>query len=444
MVLRRAQLVVSGTALVAVLVLATHASPGRAAFPGANGRIVYNCSVGSQELCVMNPDGSGLGYLTQNDESATFDEHYPTWSPDGRRVAFVVVGYCLNAIYVMNADRTGLRQVLLERAGSSGLWTIAELSWSPDGNRLVYEKSFRPGRCPMEYPAQSAQIYTINVSGSGERRITNGGMYDWDQQPAWSPDGSSIAFYHDLVGRGLYIMNSDGSSRRLLDSAGAGYPDWSPDGTRIAYVCTAPVTLQEICVYQGGSVTRLGKGSTPAWSPDGTQIVFALQPGQDQTDPNGGIYVMAADGTQRREIVSSTGYSNEGSGHPDWQPCRGACPPAPGLPSPTKRAKAPQPLFAKVGPGFTISIRNKARRRVKKLAEGAYSARINDTSRRHSFHVSGEKGKFDSRTSVSAVVRSRQSWVLKPGTYRYFCDAHKSRMRGRLSVIPDPRGPYRP
>lgn len=447
MFLRRTLLVVSGTALVAVLVLVTSASPGSAAFPGGNGRIAYSCYPGSQELCVINADGSGLGYLTQDDRGgATFDERYPAWSADGRRIAFVVVGYCLNAIYVMNSDRTGLRRVLLERGERSGMWTIQELSWSPDGNRLVYTKSFNQGQCPMEYSAGITQLFTISVSGSDERRITNGGPGDLDLQPAWSPDGRSIAFQHERYGFddwGLYVMNPDGSSRRRLDLRGAGYPDWSPDGTRIAYECTT--TFREICVYSEGSgVTRLGVGSTPAWSPDGTQIVFALQPGQSQADPGGGIYVMAADGTQRREIDPTTGYANEGMGHPHWQPCRGVCPPAPGLPSSVKRAQAPQPLFAKVGPGFTIAIRNKARRRVKKLVEGTYSARINDSSRRHSLHVSGLRGKFDSRTTVSAVVHTRQTWQLAAGSYRYFCDAHKARMRGRFSVIADPRGPYRP
>ena len=274
MLLRRALLVAMGTALVAVLLVAAEARPGSAAFPGANGRIVYICDPNVPEICVVNADGSGLGYLTQTDEDASFDEHYPAWSADGRRIAFVVVGHCSNAIYVMNADRTGLHRVLLERATRSGLWTIGELSWSPDGNKLVYSKSFLPGSpCPLQLePASGAQLFTISVSGSGERMITNSANC-WDLHPAWSPDGSSIAFSHGLpCDKGIYVVNPDGSSRQLIDRNGNGYPDWSPDGTRIAYNCVAQVeSSNAICVYSrpGMPITRLGVGTEPAWSPTG-------------------------------------------------------------------------------------------------------------------------------------------------------------------------------
>ena len=308
MLLRRALPVVSGIALVAVLVLAVGTSPGTAAYPGANGRIAYICSPDVPEICVINADGSGLGYLTQTDQNLSFDESYPAWSPDGRRIAFVVGGNCATAIYVMNANRTGLHRVLVERAARSGIWLIHDVSWSPDANKLVYSKSFHQGQCPMHFTSpENAVIFTINVSGSGERRITNtSGLEVWDNQPAWSPDGSSIAFYHGpTLTSGLYVMNTDGSSRRLLDSSGSGYPNWSPDGTRIVYNCSRG--LGAICVYSpGGVIRRVGVGTTPAWSPDGTHIVFRLAPGQDQTNPDGGIFVMAADGTQRREIVAKT------------------------------------------------------------------------------------------------------------------------------------------
>jgi TolB protein len=446
MLLRRALLIALGTALVAVLLVAVGARPGSAAFPGANGRIAYICSPNVPEICVINADGSGLGYLTQTDENASFDESYPAWSPDGRRIAFVVVGNCVNAIYVMNANRTELRRVLVERAARSGLWLIHDVSWSPDGNRLVYSKSFHQGRCPMHFTSpENAVIFTINVSGSGERRITNTtGIDVWDNQPAWSPDGSSIAFYHGpTINGGLYVMNPDGSARRRLDSSGTGYPNWSPDGTRIVYNCSRG--LGAICVFSpGGVISPLGMGTTPAWSPDGTHIVFRLAPGQDQTNPDGGIYVMAADGTQRHEIVAKT-ESGETIGHPDWQPCRGTCPPAPGMPSYEKRRKPFPMLSAKVGPRFTIAIRNNAGRRVKKLVEGTYAALVNDASRRHSFHISRQGGGFNTRTTVRGIGRGpRQFWELTPGGYRYFCDAHPGLMRGRFNVVADPLGGYRP
>ncbi len=130
----------------AVLLLAVGARPGSAAFPGTNGRIAYTCQPEGIEICLIDADGSRLGYLTQADQERNFDEHFPTWSPNGRRVAFIIVGNCTNAIFVMNADRTGLRRVHIERNEPTGFWSIHGLSWSPDGNRLVYSKWFHPGR----------------------------------------------------------------------------------------------------------------------------------------------------------------------------------------------------------------------------------------------------------------------------------------------------------
>jgi Tol biopolymer transport system component len=443
---RRTLLAISGTALAAVLVLSAGASPGSAAFPGTNGRIAYTCQPDGIEMCVIDADGSRLGYLTRTDQDRNFDEHYATWSPNGRQIAFVVVGYCTNAIFVMNADRTGLRRVHIERAARAGIWTIHGLSWSPDANKLVYSKAFHPGLCPYEFPADRHQLYTISVDGTNEQRIPSGGEAETDVDPEWSPNGASIAYNHDLpaFNAGLFLVNPDGSGRRRLDYRG-GHPSWSPDGTKIAYECFT--TRLEVCVYDVSSGTRttLGLGSTPAWSPDGMQIAFAVQPGQNQADVDGGIFVMAANGANRREIVSKTGYASDGMGLPDWQPCPGGtCPRAPGMPTHVKRRKVPQTLSAKVGPGFTIAIRNKAGRRVKKLVEDTYTAWISDRSPRHSFHVSSKGGKFDARSSVKQVGRLRHVWALAPGRYRYFCDAHPRRMRGQFSVVAEPLDGYRP
>ncbi|HET6643489.1 MAG TPA: hypothetical protein VFG93_09465 [Gaiellaceae bacterium] len=439
----RGLLVVAANVLAAVLAFAVGANAGTAAFPGGNGRIAYTCSPDGQEICVVNPDGSALGYFTQDDRRNSGDERYPAWSPDGRRIAFVLVRFCTNEIYIMNADRTGLRRVLREEGESAGMWTIQDLSWSPDGRRLVFAKSFHPGRCPMQFPAELKQLFTIGVDGTGERQITNGNASIWDLEPAWSPDGTRIAFARDLnplADYGLHVMSPEGGSSRRIDSGYAAAPDWSPDGRHITYRCVGG-----ICIYtEGEGIRRIGPGSTPAWSPDGSQIVFVLQPGEGG-DVSGGIYVMAPDGTGRREIVDRTGYASDGVGHPDWQPCPGACAPAPGMASYLKRPTPPPTLYANVGPGFTISLRNKARRPVKTLVEGPYDVRISDRSRRHSFHVMGQNGKFQAGSTVKGTSRGAvQRWELKPGRYRFFCDMHQRRMRGGFRVVPDPLGSYRP
>jgi TolB protein len=437
MVVRCGLLLVAAATLVAVLV---GPSSSRAAFPGANGRIAFSCHPDGLELCVIDPNGGNLAYLTQTDENENWDEHYPAWSPDGRRIAFVAVGFCVNAIYVMNADRTGLERVHVERGRKAGIWTISDLAWSPDGKKLAYRKDFFPGPCPYEqHIVVENHLFTISVDGTGERAVTSGPQKV--DSPAWSPDGTRIAFYRspgvNLQG-GIFVMNSDGTSLRVFD--GSGYdPDWSPDGTRLVYPCATPVTIREICVRAEGSApTRLGIGDRPVWSPDGSRILFVVLPGQDQRDPDGGMYLIAPDGSARTTIMSST----TGDAIPAWQPCRGACPPAPGVRIPIKKFKPRSTLIAKVGPGFTIGIRHKGRK-LKKLVEGTYAVQLRDRSRNHSIHVKGPN-KFNSGTDVKSVGTFRTFWQLKPGSYRYFCDAHKGRMHGRFQVVEDPLGTYRP
>ncbi len=75
---------------------------------------------------------------------------------------------------------------------------------------------------PDEFPADRQQLYTISVDGTNERQIPSGDR-EYDLDPAWSPNGTSIAFYHDYPSfdPGLYVVNPDGSGRRQLDPSGA-------------------------------------------------------------------------------------------------------------------------------------------------------------------------------------------------------------------------------
>lgn len=154
----------------------------------------------------------------------------PTWSPDGRQIAFsAAVGPASARPWVMSADGTGRRPIA---TGLSELESVDGMSWSPDGSTLAV--AFFSGRGP----SQLALLPLNPSTRQGARVITThpGGAMD----PAWSPDGRWLA-YAVREGRGvdIYAARADGSSPVRLTNAGqrlARAPAWSPDGGTLAYL----------------------------------------------------------------------------------------------------------------------------------------------------------------------------------------------------------------
>ena len=129
------------------------------------------------------------------------------------------------------------------------------------------------------------EIYSCNADGSNVIRLTNDGALD--RNPAWSPDGTRIAFVRssdinsDIYGLGdLYIMNADGSNVVQRTFTGdVNNPAWSPDGTRIAFNNSSFNSIFLIDLASGAvSPLPNAEGSSsvpdPDWSPDGTKIAF--------------------------------------------------------------------------------------------------------------------------------------------------------------------------
>jgi plastocyanin len=107
----------------------------------------------------------------------------------------------------------------------------------------------------------------------------------------------------------------------------------------------------------------------------------------------------------------------------------GTAPPPPPPPPPPPRV---QRLTATVGPGFTISLRTAAGRRVTRLRRGRYRITVRDRSASHNFHLRGPG--VNKRTAVG--FRGTRTWTvtLRRGRYRFVCDPHAGRMRGSFRV----------
>ncbi len=156
------------------------------------------------ELYVMAADGSNQIRLTDNEA----EDVEPTWSPDGTQIAFTSGGGANPDIYVVAADGSDERQLTTDPAPDEGP------AWSPGGSRILFT-SYRDGADPLMLGSGNAEIFTVAPDGSGLTNLTN--SPDWDGYPAWSPDGSRIAFsINDGVEFDLYVMNADGSGKRRL------------------------------------------------------------------------------------------------------------------------------------------------------------------------------------------------------------------------------------
>ncbi len=230
----------------------------------------------------------------------------------GDAIAFVSSRDGDYAIFGMEPDGSSQGRLTDERGDpttAEGVEFQTDPAWSPDGTRIAFA-SAREG---------SYDLYVMNADGTETTRLTSTDAND--QNPTWSPDGSRIAFSRSSDGGHVWVMNADGSgARRLTDElAEEGEPAWSPDGRWIAYTHRASASdFREIRVARpDGSgrrnVTNLqARSYAPAWAPDSKRLAFSA----DRDGVRYDIYTVGLDGTGLRRPVPP----REDAFEPAWSP----------------------------------------------------------------------------------------------------------------------------
>ena len=245
------------------------------------------------DVFTIASDGTGARRLIR-------DAHSPSWSPDGKEIAFVSGRSGDEEVYVARADGTRIRRLTLLRGPD------LSPSWSTDGRQLAWSRAgeiwtmgsvgsdkrrivakaeiWHEHHSPTWHGARlvfssnrvsafNAELYSVRAfDGGGVRRLTftkgDDGVLGDDGMPDYSPDGKRIVFTSNRDRQAeIYVMNADGSGQRRLTRKPADdfSPRFSPDGREIAFTALPGTVL--VVGADGKGLHRLTAGSDPDWKP---------------------------------------------------------------------------------------------------------------------------------------------------------------------------------
>jgi Tol biopolymer transport system component len=264
-----------------------------------------------------------LASLNGGDEVQLTNDHRPlfglTWTPDGREIVFSSRRTVWDRLWRIPAGRTRggsfPKPVPVEGAGDDAWFPTIARAGAPRQSRLAYQRYSR-----------DFDIRRVQITGTSEPRVGASAPFitsssRLDVTPAFSPDGSKVAFVSDRSGsRELWLANSDGTRPMQLTAFGGGdviYPRWSPDSRRLIFgALTGPEANFEGYTLEMGTRApkRIRAGEIrsiahPIFSRDGESIIFI--PGALAKKPQ--IYRMPLSGGKPVQITNAGAFRPEES-----------------------------------------------------------------------------------------------------------------------------------
>lgn len=282
---------------------------------GGVGEIAYASNrLGMPQIFLANIVGESASQITNMPEGAC----QPSWSPDGKRLAFISPCkgmddiYYDSSLYFINADGSELTPISTVPGGDF------DPAWSPDGKSIAFS-SLRAGQM---------EIFILNVEDQSVVQITKGATSVESRQPAWSPDGTQIIYTVKRFGvYQIWLMNSDGTSQKQIVRSGTKLsdylPTWSKDGQLIVFSQRCVTSFCQPYAMRISATDRSVQQATPLqfnilsienmeYSPDGFWLVYE----GDETGKNNDIYYTTVTGANRTRLTSDPGLDFD----PTWRP----------------------------------------------------------------------------------------------------------------------------
>jgi Tol biopolymer transport system component len=269
-------------------------------------------------VSVINEDGTGRRELDDTRDRGEYGAFDPVWAPDGESLLYnsVAVGTSLHTTLYRNLLDGRVEAIETTRNPSCPMgWSGGSAaSWSPDSRRIAVSS--------YEIPGDQPRVDVLDADDANRRFLAPNG-----HDPEWSPDGSTVAFLRGTLPcrderfseTAIHLVSSDGNNDRRLttpdDDQTDIRPAWSPDGSMIAFVRygvgETGVTSAAIYVINadGTGERKVAESSslsftTVGWSPDGRYLAF--------TDR--AVHVVAVDGSDLRAV------GDEGTCCAAWRP----------------------------------------------------------------------------------------------------------------------------